>query len=263
MKGNGAVVLAALLTACGGRETPFCNPFEANDPDCDFPPPTCDELLRQGWPATGAEFPMGESRQVSLSSFGGYSPLTVCADRVLSLAWEVSDTSVASLAPQAQAAPRWVWVTGVSPGRAFVTARIRFVDGSERMAGPADMRIVPPAGPPGALLIASGRLTFPGASGVCTATSSSCSHENFDVPTAGRVDVMVDWGSPLNNAAFNVFPGHCSGVTSCGAPLGFHTRVGAKPARASSSLQAGPYTLRVSNGGPGPETVRYEVWLTP
>lgn len=75
---------------------------------------------------------------------------------------------------------------------------------------------------------------------------------------------MVDWGSPLNVVAFNVFAGHYSDVPSCSQLVGNAGGPGVKPARASrENLPAGPYTLRVGNGGPGAETVRYEVWLTP
>jgi hypothetical protein len=237
MNRHAGAVLAALLTACRGRDTGICVPSlfgPSSDPDCQSPaPPTCDAILSESWSVMSwPEFPVGESRLLSLSSFAGYPPLTVCAGRVRTVTWEVADPSVVSLIPEAQTPPSRVWVTGIVPGRTLVTARIHFVDGSEKVGAPAEVRIVAVGGPPGARVIASARLSFEGASPQCSASSSSCSDEPFDLPAAGRVDIVVDWGSPLNRVAFNLFAGHCSGVPSCSQLVSDGGGPGVKPARA-------------------------------
>ena len=163
---HAGTALMALLSACGGRDTGICIPSilgPSSDPDCHPPsPPPCDAIVSQTWSVTRQqlEISVGESRLLGLSTFGGYRPLTVCADRVRTVTWTVADPSVVSLIPEAQPLPDRVWVTGMFPGRTLVTARIRFVDGNEKVAGPADVRIVPAGGPPGARLIASAQLTF-------------------------------------------------------------------------------------------------------
>jgi hypothetical protein len=267
MKRRPGAALAVLLVACGGGGgTGVCFPGLLGSPGANCPspvPPTCAEILGQAWAVNAVpELAVGDSRLVSVSSFAGSRPLTVCADRVRTIAWEAADSSVVSLLPEAEALPDRVWATGMSPGRTLVSARIGFADGSEKTAGPTEVRIVTPAGPPGARLIASARLDFAGPP--CTAAWSSCAHKTFVLPTAGRVDVVVDWVSPLNRVAFQLLAGDCPGFSPCGQGVIDGSLPGVKPNRGSNaSLPAGPYTLAISNGGPGPEVVRCEVWLTP
>jgi hypothetical protein len=101
----------------------------------------------------------------------------------------------------------------------------------------------------------------------CLAPSSSCAHHVIELPAPGRVDVVLDWISPLNGVALQLLAGRCPGdPSSCAArvvDVG-PSESGAKPARASrENVPAGPYTLLVYNQGSGAEVVRYEVWMTP
>lgn len=63
-----------------------------------------------------------------------------------------------------------------------------------------------------------------------------------------------------------MFNGHCTFQSPCQMPLVLSSTGtgtgGNKPIRvAEPDVPAGPYTLRIGNSGPGPETVLYEIWL--
>ena len=112
-------------------------------------------------------------------------------------------------------------------------------------------------------MIASGTLALSGGGGGCTGPGASCAPRLFTVDADGRIEVVIDWESPLNRAAATLKPGHCpTDFFACGPHVQLNPRMGAKPARAAENVTAGPYTLWVSNSR-GPENVRYEVWLTP
>lgn len=264
------ILLGYLLAGCGGGGPSPCLdlmlPGLGGGSGCvSSPPPPCGSIR---WVVTTApEFPAGESRVFTLKSPDVLHPLEHCAGRVRSIAWDVSDASVAVVTPETGDLTR-AWVTGMSPGRTPVHARVHFVDGSERISGLSEARIGPRRSEaPGTRLIASSRLDLPGTAPRCTAASSSCALHLIDLPAAGRVDIAADWESPVNRVPFQLLAGHCgAGPATCGARI-IDVSVAAptaKPTRASRpDLAAGPYTLVVFNRGPGPEVARYEVWLTP
>jgi len=70
----------------------------------------------------------------------------------------------------------------------------------------------------------------------------------------------------LDTVNFVLYQGSCSGTSLCGGLqfIDLPTVTDVKPVRKSTrNLSAGPYTIRIDNAGPGAETVRYEVRLTP
>ena len=87
----------------------------------------------------------------------------------------------------------------------------------------------------------------------------------FATGAVGRVDVVVDWESPLNTIDMSGYEGRCDAVGRCGRIV-MTTRVtGVKPLAGTFDaprLPPGEYTVRIDNLGPGEETVRYEVRLT-
>jgi hypothetical protein len=55
--------------------------------------------------------------------------------------------------------------------------------------------------------------------------------------------VVVDWGSPLNEVAFNVFNGHCVDISTCRMPTVLEDAI---------SVTKRPYTISLARHCPIP-----------
>jgi len=269
---SSAAALIVLLAACGGGgpdpcSTSFLLPGISGPSHASCvvatPFPTCDEVSVHPWTLEGpGGIPLGESRPFSFAQLQGMNPISACQERIASVTWETNDSSVVSMEPVAGVRPSRAWLTALARGQATVTARVKLVDGTTRVAGPANVRIDQPFGAPGARLIASGRVEGLSTGSACMPISS-CSHESFELPASGRVDIVMDWVSPLDAVGFDVYAGRCV-YPGCFPTLLTSGPANAKPMRGRGPrFAAGPYTFVPRNAGPGIEDVTYEVWLSP
>lgn len=264
-----AVMLTVVLVGCGGgRPTPPCSGFgsgfDPTHPNCMVTPsPTCDEVIRHPWTIEGAlTVAQGESRRLNFSPVSATNPVDACNGRIREVTWETDDATVIELQREAHPLSSRVWVTGRALGQATLTGRIRLLDGTDKMTLPAVVRVAPATGSPGSIRVAAGPIESL-APGTTCATTAACAHVPFELPVPGRVDVVVDWTSPLAMVGFSAYAGRCA-YPRCVPPLFLSGAANVKPIRASSPrLGAGAYTLQIHNSGPGNETVLYEVWLTP
>ena len=160
-----------------------------------------------------------------------------CSGAVTRIVWSVADEAVASVLPAGASA----WVTGLEAGAAEVRALVVFASGGQRQAHPRLYRV------PGTVENWRGWVTF---------TTRS----------AGRLDVVVDWESVLNSIDFSGYEGRCTTVGTCGRIVLSVRHMNVKPLTeifANPRMPAREYTIRIDNLGPGEETIRYEVRLTP
>ena len=150
-------------------------------------------------------------------------------------------------------------LTDCAAGPGTVNARILFSDGSAQQSTPRAI-IVAQLAPPSGAVVAEGSVDLEPSTAVSR-------YIPFALPQdASQVDVTVDWISVLNTVNFVLYQGSCSGTSLCGGLqfIDLPTVTGVKPVRNSTrNLSAGPYTIRIDNAGPGAETVRYDVRLTP
>lgn len=251
--GLALVVLAAALEGCdpghwdcppAGCFAPVVGPIAPQD---------CAALSRATWvigsPQT--ELVVGDTRSLDLRPFVEEQ----CAGSIAAVTWSASDPAVVSLTPK-EPGYRGSWITGVHPGSASVSARIRFSDGSVQQPSPGDI-LVSPAPPP------SGALLLRGA--IDVAPTGRRVFVPFALPQdAGELFVTIDWTSIQNKVGFAVWRGTCSDSPQCLdlLPMG-PTRV-EKPLQTSIlNVAAGPCTISIHNSGPGAETVRYEIAYSP
>jgi len=180
-----------------------------------------------------------------------------CVATIASVGWSIADPSVASVTPE-EPAYRGSWLRGLSPGPGTVEVSLQFSDGSGQQAVRAF--IVAAAAAPSGAVAAEGDIFL-------DPSSDRSRYVPFELPQdASRIDISVDWALVFNTVGFVLYRGSCSGTSFCGGleyvPLPSVRDV--KPVRNSATnLSAGPYTLLISNSGPGAETVRYEVRFTP
>jgi hypothetical protein len=263
--------LATCLAAClAGLFVPACVDSqklrEAFDPcardGCQAPPPQdCGALPSLDWAVDGyltapeAQLAVGASYRASLAP----AVEAHCSGAVAGVTWTVEDPGIVALTPIGRDA----WVSGLAVGATSLGARIRFTSGAERIARPRAVRVAPPAAPAaGSVVVAEGSVRISPDRGV---PGGWHGWVTFATTAAGRVDVVVDWTSPLNTIDMSGYEGRCDAVGRCGRIV-MTTRVtGVKPLSAtfdSPRLPPGEYTVRIDNLGPGEETVRYEVRLT-
>lgn len=250
-------VLICLLAACGGQEK-ACDPGTLYTPvptDCATLSTRMDWTV--GFSSQKIDLFVDQSKQVSIW------PLEIhdCRDLVARVTWEVADEGVAGVLPDPSRSALQAWVTGRSPGTTRVTANIRFADGTERQTAPTAVRTTLPESPaPGSLILAEGVVEI--AEGEAARTPSHFA--TFRVPQTGRVDMTLDWDSPLLTAYLVLFSGPCSSVPCPGSLVPLQESSGVKPVqRSTSSLQPGEYTLRLDYGGAAAVVLRYEVRFTP
>lgn len=268
------VLFLVWITACKDGGTPACTPVTFPDPVA------CDGAAAPRWAIGGfsndradaggngagvtVRLNLGESLRMSvheaIDAGGG------CKATVESATWSVSNPSAASLTPVGHEA----WITGVAIGETAVSARIVFKDSPPQVVAPrvyvrtlgehadALVRVVPPAtSSAGAVRIAQG--TLPQVAAIPAAGDPSAAIP-FETSVAGHLDVTVDWTLPTN-AVDVVVAGPCPGGCII---IGRTSSEQTKPLHLErSKLPPGPYTLRIYNRGPEPESVSYEVWLTP
>ena len=185
-----------------------------------------------------------------------------CETFITAVMWHIDDPSLASLAPRG----RSVWITGMAQGSTAVGARITLGDGIARDARPRGLRVVPPESRAGGQIVAEGSLTIPPYVPPGTADRAWSGWVPFTTQAAGRLDVVVDWVSPLNSIDFSGYEGHCNSIGSCGRIRLTVRDFFVKPLIATFDdprTPPGAYTIRIDNLGPGEETVRYEVRLMP
>jgi hypothetical protein len=152
----------------------------------------------------------------------------------------------------------------LSAGLTRINARIGFSDGLEKDTQPADLRVEPPEAPPsGSVIIAQGEAALEPSPGDGVTPADFRRFIPFTTPTAGRIDVAVDWTSPLNKVDFAGFVNHCNSAGTCGRLIFSSGFDNVKPLTESTHQPGGEYTLRIDNLGPDHETVRYEVRFTP
>lgn len=258
-----ALVSFGALSGCGdflGLKEAFTNPCATNG--CVPPPQDCASLSSASWAVEGftpstIEVAQGMSKRVLLWPIVEAQ----CETFVSSVTWRVDDPSIASIAPRKDSA----WITGVAPGLTSVGARVVLGDGITREAQAESVRIVARSPAGGGQLVSEGSLTIapyipPGNTTVWSVWVP------FTTPVAGRIDVLVDWVSPLNGIDFSGYERHCNSIGSCGTIRMIGRQSNVKPLAStfdSPRSPAGEYTIRIDNLGPGEETVRYEVRLTP
>ena len=206
---------------------------------------------------------VGQSRDLFLDPF----VQSECAAAVVSVAWSVDDASALGVVPR-DPAWRGSWITGLSPRKTAVRARIVLADGTTKETTPRAVQIMPEQTPAGAVPVAQGAVDLAAyRSGVGTDFRR---YVPFTLPSpAGRLHVSVNWNSPLNSVTFALEAGECDGgpAAPCsgglqyiGSPNGGHI----KPVTFDTpGAPAGIYTLRIDNLGAEPETATYEVWTTP
>jgi hypothetical protein len=249
----------ALLPACNLDFGDFMNP--CGEGGCASPAPQdCAALSRTSWRvgllAGELNLTVGQSERELL--WPRVEPQ--CANALVSVTWTADDPSVASVLPQGSGSNGTAWITGVAPGLTAVRARIVFSDGGTQDAQAESVRVVPPGPPSGNVVVAEGEVNLPAPP---SQSLASYHFVPFTLGASGQVDITVDWGSPLNVLNFSVYKSPCTSIGACG-DIVINTRVfGVKPLPASGALVAGDYTIRIDNLGPGPETARFEVRLTP
>jgi hypothetical protein len=181
-----------------------------------------------------------------------------CANSIASVTWTVENPGLASIIPEVPA-HEGSWVTGVRPGATAVRARIVFSGGLAQEPQPRPSQVVASDAPsPGSLLIKQGSVgSIPAGSHGFVAFSL--------LEDASVIDMTIDWDSPLDRAGLALFEGGGCDATTCpGRLVGGATSDDRKPLQAQGfNRAAGPYTLRLDNWGPGLETIRYEVRMTP
>jgi hypothetical protein len=258
-----AVGALAALPSCGGLGVKelFTNPCGKNS--CSTPPPQdCAALSKTSWSVgdPGHELDVAVGR--SLLQFLVPNVEDQCVNSLASVTWTVDDQSVASVLAWGGAYQKTsAWVTGVAPGLTAVRAHIVFSDGGAQDAHSESVKVIlSQASPPGGVLVAEGDvavdapLSHPGA---------SYTFVPFKLQASGQVDITIDWVSPVNTLDFSVYKSPCTSIEVCGGQVMVTAVFDVKPVPASGGLSAGDYTIRIDNSGPGPETVHYEVRLTP
>jgi len=187
-----------------------------------------------------------------------------CEASLVSVTWLLDNPSVASII--ATPDKTTAWITGLAPGAATLNARISFAGGAQREAEPMAVQVLAPAAaPPGSVVVAKGSLTIspyipPGAS-----PRNWSGWVPFTTEMPGRIDVTVDWDSPLNRIDFSGYERHCNAIGSCRMIRMIIRQYNVKPLTStfdSPRTPPGDYTVRIDNLGPGEETVRFEVRLT-
>jgi hypothetical protein len=226
------------------------------------PPQDCAALPSANWNVgplatsdpSGIHVSVGESRNFFLLP----AIDSDCASSVASVSWSISDASIATSTPEVPSY-RGSWITGVHPGSTAVRARIQFTGGETREATPQTV-IVEAGSPAAGALVAEGVLEMP-------PDRANARNQSLRLPQdSSRVDIFVDWDSPLDEVGFSLYAGTCAGNEFCAALqyVSVPTVTNLKPIRTyASDLRRGDYTLRLWNVGPGSESVRYEVRSTP
>jgi hypothetical protein len=251
--------LAMFLTGCGGGNQVACH-----NPVISDAPQDCTTLFGASWrigPTSQAELQLavGDSRALWLDPFVE----SECAGSVGSVRWSVDDPSSASVVAK-EPAYKGSWITGVGPGANVVRARIVLADGTD-LTVPRAIQVVA-AEPPAGSLIAGGIVDL--GSSQAGPAADFRRFIPFTLPrNAGRIDIRVDWTSPLDNVDVSLSQGDCSGPAGASCRdflrhIAASHDVDFKPERLSvPDLPADIYTLMIDNLGPGSETVRYEVRL--
>jgi hypothetical protein len=247
---------ALFLAACGG----------GNEQSCDVPtashePQECAALSGATWLIiVGAPEVVVEvegSRRVLLDPYVEAQ----CSPTVRSVEWSVDDTSVAAVVPM-QPIYRGCWVSGLRTGTSAVGARIVFSDGTAQRPEPRTVQVVTPELPAGSSLVAEGTLDF---------EPFLRKYIPFAVPAESKeLVVRVNWRSPLNRLEFSLFEGECAGDSAAPCQAGLRY-IGAPPFNLYEEPltwsygypAAGFHTVVIDNLGPGAETARYEMWITP
>jgi len=235
----------------------------------DLPPTDCAAFTRGPWEVGRSggdrELIVGESYRESVTP----GLPRDCYGMLESVTWSVDDPSILSLkrlgprnAPAETAGDiSRAWMTGRAPGLTKVRARVLFTDGGHE-AHAETVRVVAPEDPaPDSFVVAQGtaaitfnEFTDGGVSELIPIT----------LPTAGRVDMTVDWISIGNQLGLVLWEGACTADPCPGRLLGDKQIQYSKPRRESiPDLPPGDYTLRISGIGSGQETASYEVRLTP
>jgi hypothetical protein len=254
---------AVFLAGCGESNQVACTNPAADEPQ------DCATVSQASWrigpypTSSGAELQLavGESRALWLDPFVEAE----CAGSVRSVTWSVDDPSSATVVPKEQAV-RGSWITGLRPGANAVRAHIVFSDGTSQTA-PRLMQVVDIARPAGTL-VAEGTVDLDPYNG--NPATDFRRYVPFTLTRSeSQTDLRVDWGSPLNKVTFALLAGDCTGPgnAACVGPLRFIQSPNVdnvKPVPLSvRNLSAGIYTIRIDNLGPAPETVRYEVRISP
>jgi hypothetical protein len=233
----------------------------ARDGCAPAPPQDCASLSAADWAVDGyltaseTKVSLGESSQSNLAP----AVEQHCQGAVVSVEWHVGDPGVASILPTG----RYVWVSGLTLGLTSLGARIQFSDGVVRDARPRPIRVVAPAAVQGQLVIESDLTIAPYVPGTSNDWSGWVP---FTTTTTGRIDVIVDWVSPLDRIDFSGYEGHCSSVGACGTIRLLLREHDVKPLHATfDSLRTPPgdFTIRIDNLGPAEETVHVAVRLVP
>jgi hypothetical protein len=257
---------AMFLTGCGGGNQVACH-----NPVISDAPQDCTTLSSASWRIgpypTSSEgdllLAVGHSRELFLDPFVE----SECVDAVLSVAWSADDASAVSVLPR-EPAWRGSWITGLSPRKTAVRARIVLSDGTTKETDLRAVEVTPEQTAAGAVAVANGAVELSAYDG--GVGSNFRRFVPFTLPApAGRLHVSVNWNSPLNRVRFALEAGECDGGAGapCADPLryiGSPNNDHVKPQTFDTpDVPAGIYTLRIDNLGAEPETATYEVWTTP
>ena len=254
---RGSALLTLLLVACGHQEK-ACDPGTLYTPV----PTDCATLSSQkdwtvGFMSEEVKLSEAQSRKVSLW------PLVSgeCPDSFAELLWTVDDEAIAQVLPDPQPHRTEAWVTGRAPGVTRIVARIRFADGVVRETAPTSIRVVPVEA-----LLSGGQVLAEGQIDIAAGAASGMPWHfvTFGVPARGRVDMILDWDSPLLSANFVLWEGPCSSQPCPGRFIPLQDTSGVKPVQKSTStLVPGEYTLRIDYSGTAGIVLRYGVLFTP
>lgn len=211
--------------------------------------------------------PLGHSRQLfvyegpSLGNGG-------CGDEeIVSIRWISTRPDVAG-GFEPGPGRRWAWLTGLNPGETRISAEVVLADGGTvtapltRLGTPYPVRVVsPPAPPEGRSVLLEGDVALEPEEQ--TQSPDARAYLVFEVPVGGTLDMIVDWESSASDVIAHMCQGEVAFPLGC-SPLIDGTRYhDEKPVAASAETTPGTHTLWITNSGPGPERVTYQVGLTP
>ena len=193
-----------------------------------------------------------------------------CDEAVGSVRWITSRPETADF--EAGRAPSYQWLVGRVPGETQVSAEVTLRNGA---VFPAPMgstffhgtisivRVVPCAWPtakPHGLAEGDHRLEAELGNPLIPKPSARL-YQGFDVPTAGRIDMVVSWRAAADSVISHLCQGDAAFPGGCVPIIDGNRSTGTIPQVGSAQTTPGRHTLWITNGGPDAEQVEYEIGL--
>jgi hypothetical protein len=209
---------------------------------------------------------VGESRRVRVEPPFNWSGYTGCNELVSSVTWRSTSPAIADFESSADR----FWLTAYRPGDTEISAEVTLSDGrrfhaelgsfAEFQGQPVRrVRVFEPAVSAGRQVVSSGTTTLaPNPAG-----TGPDARLPFQVPSAGTLDMVVDWRSVANRVTAHVCPGPVAVEVGCVPVIDGNQSSKDKPQVGSARVTPGPYWLWITNAGPDSEVIRYETGLVP